>query len=228
MGQFNAPGINKTKDAGDLAEQLAILIKELDFLNGYIDDKNIKAASITAELIKAGVITADKMNVTQLSAIAANLGTITAGTLSTNAEINVGTDATIGNNLNLGESSSVSQKKVTWSTDAGISAYLSVLSGDMSINLDGFLTLTLGSSQGLVVNQVVDAAALKSDTITNKVGVSVVFSGTTTSDTAVSDSHDHNIADTDYIQCYDSAGNPTSLKKWSTFAGSPAHNHSVT
>lgn len=72
MGQFNAPGVNKTKDAGALAEQLAILIKELDFLNGYIDDKNIKAKSIVAELI----------NVAKLSAISADVGEITAGIIT--------------------------------------------------------------------------------------------------------------------------------------------------
>lgn len=47
-----------------------------------IDAANIVAGSITANEIAAGTITAAKMNVTQLSAIAADLGTITAGSIN--------------------------------------------------------------------------------------------------------------------------------------------------
>ena len=48
-----------------------------------IDAANIVAGSITANEIAASTITAGKMSVTDLSAISANLGTITAGTLNT-------------------------------------------------------------------------------------------------------------------------------------------------
>lgn len=48
---------------------------------------NIAALSITAGSIAASTITAAKMNVTQLSAIAADLGTITAGSISINGGI---------------------------------------------------------------------------------------------------------------------------------------------
>lgn len=65
-----------------LANVTAMAMKELDWLlNGNMDVKNIRANAIVANLIKAGEITADKLNVTEISAISANLGTITAGLL---------------------------------------------------------------------------------------------------------------------------------------------------
>lgn len=57
-------------DNDELAEFIAKIVKELEWaLSGNLDVKNIKAKSITA----------DRMKVDELSAIAANLGTITAG-----------------------------------------------------------------------------------------------------------------------------------------------------
>lgn len=58
---------------GQLANLLAVLSKELDYLlNGSLDVNNIRAHSITA----------DTLNVDELSAITANLGTITAGIIN--------------------------------------------------------------------------------------------------------------------------------------------------
>lgn len=126
---------------------------ELDWLlSGAIDFKNIKAEGITAKEIKANTITADRMNVQQLSTIAADMGTITAGHITTNAEINVGTDARIGNKLYLKETDATGQKGIVFSTVTGQSGSITVLSGDMSINVSGFVTITTGSSQGLMVN----------------------------------------------------------------------------
>ncbi|MNM07362.1 hypothetical protein D3C81_174040 [compost metagenome] len=75
MSQLKAPP--RTDDVKELREyinylsnQIAIMFKDLDFtLNGDVDFKNVKAKSITA----------DRMKVTELSAITANLGHITAG-----------------------------------------------------------------------------------------------------------------------------------------------------
>ncbi|OMD66003.1 hypothetical protein BSK62_13120 [Paenibacillus odorifer] len=75
MSQLKAPP--QTNDAGELREyikyfsnQIAIMLKDLDFtLNGDINFQNVKAKSITA----------DRMNVKELSAIAADIGHITAG-----------------------------------------------------------------------------------------------------------------------------------------------------
>lgn len=77
----------------DAFEALARLQKTMKYLiNGQLDFENIRARSIkaenievgtlTAEEIKANSITAEKLSVTQLSAIAADLGTITAGLIN--------------------------------------------------------------------------------------------------------------------------------------------------
>lgn len=134
-----------------IAESLATLQDEL---------QNILEGRISAENIKANTITANKMSVTELSAISADLGTITAGSITTSAQINVGTDATIGNNLNMGESDYTGSKKITFSSDTGISAELEALSGDVALRADGFVTMTIGSSQGLVVNKKITAPAI--------------------------------------------------------------------
>jgi len=67
-----------------------------------ITANSLAANSILAQHISAGAVTADKVNVNQLSAISANMGTLTAGTISSNASINVGTNAVVGNNISVG------------------------------------------------------------------------------------------------------------------------------
>jgi hypothetical protein len=49
----------------------------------------VAAGTITATQIAAGTITADRLNVSQLSAIAADMGTITAGTVKVSTRLNV-------------------------------------------------------------------------------------------------------------------------------------------
>lgn len=75
--------IHVVKEAGslnDAFEALAKLQKTLNYLlNGNLDVENIRAKSLTAEVIEAGSITAEEMTVSELSAITANLGHITAG-----------------------------------------------------------------------------------------------------------------------------------------------------
>jgi phage minor structural protein len=51
--------------------------------------------------IEANVITSNHINVSNLSAISANLGTVTAGSLKADTIIDVGTDLSVGNNVNL-------------------------------------------------------------------------------------------------------------------------------
>jgi hypothetical protein len=167
MGNVNLPPIDsKGHRSSDeylryIAESLAMLQEELqNILEGRISAQNIRSESIETRNLKAGSVVADKIDVTELSAISANMGTITAGSITTNAAINVGTDATIGNNLNMGESDYTGSKAITWSTEAGISAELEVQSGDVGLRADGFVTMTIGSSQGLVVNKKITASAL--------------------------------------------------------------------
>lgn len=65
-----------------LANLLSMYRDTLDFvINGHINFKNIQALGITTNNLKAGSVVADKISVTELSAITANLGTITAGLL---------------------------------------------------------------------------------------------------------------------------------------------------
>jgi hypothetical protein len=82
-------GISNLTDAGELAT--------LDTINGT----RIDNYSISSPKILAGAVTAEKMTVTTLSAITANLGTVNAGSLTADTTINVGTDVTIGGNLYL-------------------------------------------------------------------------------------------------------------------------------
>jgi hypothetical protein len=49
--------------------------------------------------------------------------------------------------------------------------------------------------------------------------------GSSTSSVAVADSHNHGFTTSDYIQCYDGAGVPTTLKQWVPYAGSAGHSH---
>lgn len=170
---------------------------------------NATPASAPFRVTESGIVNASNINIT-------------------GGSINVATDATIGNNLNLGVSSYTGSKSIIWSSDVGISADLSVQSGDMVINVDGALSLSIGSSMGLLVDQVVRAASIKSDIITNTLSVPVIFSGSSTSSTAVSDGHGHGgLTSADYIQCYDSGGVATVKKQWSDYAGSAAHAHTV-
>lgn len=144
----------------DDLKQVRITLGEISqllnwLLQGNIDSLNIRR--IDAKIIIAASITADKLSVTELSAISANLGTITAGSITTDAEINVGTDATIGNILNMGATDYTGPKKIVFSADTGIKAEIEVISGDIEVRSAGFVTFTIGSSMGLVVNKQVQA-----------------------------------------------------------------------
>jgi hypothetical protein len=74
--------ITENATTEELINELAKFQKIVRYLmNGGLDDENIRADSITTELLKAGSVIAEKINVSELSAINANLGTITAGLL---------------------------------------------------------------------------------------------------------------------------------------------------
>lgn len=79
-----------TTKINKLVQELRNLLLNLDTLNvselnaevitaGTITSDKIQAGAITTDKLDAGAVTADKINVNQLSAIAADLGTITAG-----------------------------------------------------------------------------------------------------------------------------------------------------
>src|SRR5690606_32983129 len=58
--------------------QLAMLGDTI-IIGGYLNTELIAADSISTKHLAAGAVTADKLNVDDLSAITANLGTVTAG-----------------------------------------------------------------------------------------------------------------------------------------------------
>jgi hypothetical protein len=137
---------------------------------GAVDTDALAANAVTAGKIEAGAVTAGKISVTNLAAINANLGTVTAGSLTASAYVQVGTGASqvLVN---------TSGFKIGRDTDYHIlgAAYAADQSALMFYNgsnvLKGFLTLNSGgivlsgtnqngdqiSSFGLVSSQVVKA-----------------------------------------------------------------------
>lgn len=74
---------SKAVDGGDIS---SASIVTGSIATGAINAGQIAANAVTAGNIAAGTVTADRMNVTQLSAIAANLGSITGGSLNINSK----------------------------------------------------------------------------------------------------------------------------------------------
>lgn len=93
------------------------------------------SALIGGILIANGAITTDKMTVSQLSAITANLGTVTAGSITSNTTISIGTDATIGNKLFLNANNF--GNGVRWGMSAGLEIYIDPISQAMFIEAPG-------------------------------------------------------------------------------------------
>lgn len=136
MGVIKLPTIDKYISHEDFVELVAKVLKEFTWLL----DRNISNGNIRAKTIKA-----EKMDVDQLSAISANLGTILAGTITTNTTIDVGTDARIGNVLYLNETDGVSDKGIVFNTLAGSETAIDVQSGDLDIRaFGGNITLNAG------------------------------------------------------------------------------------
>lgn len=70
-----------------------------------ITANEIAANAITTQELKAGAVTADKISVTELSAISANIGTVNAGSITSQSNINVVTDLRVGQSIYLNASS---------------------------------------------------------------------------------------------------------------------------
>jgi len=97
---------------------------------------NAKIANATITSAKIVSLNADKIVATSLSAISANLGTVTAGTLSTNTVINVGTNITVGNNIYLGSTVGGVEKMVRFNGMANIKGGGGSFGGNIKINCD--------------------------------------------------------------------------------------------
>jgi len=108
-----------------------------------IDASSIVALSITANEIAASTITSGKLTVSQLSAIAADMGSITAGTITLNSSGHIKSGQTAyntGTGFFLGLDSGVSKFSIGDSSDANLNW------DGTSLNLQGDLNLT-GDSQ---------------------------------------------------------------------------------
>jgi phage minor structural protein len=115
---------------------------------------NDRTTKITDAGVYTGIVEADQINVTKLDAISADLGTVTAGSITSNTTINVGTDLTVGNNIYVGALTSTSDKIIEFheGTDPG---YENLIRS--SANVDGFgdfLTIQAGFGINLNASEV--------------------------------------------------------------------------
>ena len=121
-----------------------------------IDASNIVASSITGNEVAANTITAGNLSVSQLSAITADLGAITAGTITvdTTGYVRSGqTDYNTGTGFFLGRSGGASKFSIG---DGGVSSYLT---------WDG-TTLTIGGSAVLGTAPLIKEVIVTGATVT--------------------------------------------------------------
>jgi hypothetical protein len=89
MANVNLPNTDGMTTMDELRNAVGKMTKELSWLLNNLDTRNVNelnaeviiAESITGDKIQAGAITAGKIDVDQLSAISADLGSITAGVI---------------------------------------------------------------------------------------------------------------------------------------------------
>lgn len=117
-----------------------------------IDGDNIGALSIVAGNIAASTITAGKMNVSQLSAISADLGTVTAGTVQSAL---IKTDASGNARIELRDVDQGVEPNSLVFVDSSNSVY-GKLSGDgvddITLAADGSVTVNSGGASSLQMN----------------------------------------------------------------------------
>jgi phage minor structural protein len=122
-----------------IAEDAAIdfaKIANVVITNAMIDEAGIDFANIYDVVITNAMIQsldASKITATSLSAISANLGTVTAGSITSNTTINIATDLYVGNTIYLGANIANTTKSI-------------IFSGYARINTDGDFGLWVSSS----------------------------------------------------------------------------------
>jgi phage minor structural protein len=125
---------------GNAEAQLVIQANQIEQKVSYSDYNGNEIVSRINQTATTIDIEASKINlvgaVTVLSDISGNLGTITAGTLN-GVVINIDTDATVGNNLYLGNPSSYGvQKSLYFNNMANIVGGFGFAGADMEVNAD--------------------------------------------------------------------------------------------
>jgi hypothetical protein len=86
------------------------------------------------------------------------------GDIVAGADINVTSDVSIGDNLYM-NASTVGDKAIIFNNSSGGTAgRIASQSGDMSFTAGGFVTFTIGSSQGMVVNEKITAPVINATT----------------------------------------------------------------
>jgi len=129
---------------------------------GTIKGENIEALTISGSLITAGTITATKLSVTQLDAVAANMGTLTV-----NSGISIGTNGTIWAGAGTASSPQTGLKIYTTSGISRLTTYAS--SGIVQVDIASNGKLLAGA--GAVI---LDSAGLTAGrTVVNSNGITV-------------------------------------------------------
>ena len=120
-------------------------LRERDLLQNAVGQQQLQIDSIVARHIVASTITADKMNVTSLSAITANIGTITAGniTLDTAGFIRGGATA-----YNTGTGFWMGYDTSAYKFFIGTAAGNKILWDGTTLAITGVITATTGSIGG--------------------------------------------------------------------------------
>lgn len=230
----NPPAFNDleevTKYLKEVVGKVAIALNEIDFMvNGNINFQNVKAKSITA----------DRMNVDQLSAISANLGHITAGLVEA---INIfGSYIATSRSYPLCEMSNTrnlfgayydANNKIEIEANYGGSPALNFLTSlglQGRINtLSGFEILNTSSVNKMVINGGVKGTVMTSDVTFDNFGKVISLSEGTLENaldrkantgvsTGASGSHNHGIPDGTVLRTADGGT--------VTFFAAPAHTH---
>lgn len=99
------------------------------------------------------------------------------GDIVAGADIDVTSDVYIGDNLYMNESSTGEKAIIFNNSSGGTAGRIASQSGDLSITAGGFITMTIGSSQGLVVNEKVTAPVFEATTAVTVNGAVVATEG---------------------------------------------------
>ncbi|MGJ9460280.1 phage tail spike protein [Oceanobacillus sp. CF4.6] len=92
----------------------------------------ISGGYLVTALLEADSIGADKISVTSLDALSANLGTVTAGSILSNTSIDVTTSLYVGNNITLGKSNDTLLKEITFASGTASYTFGSSIIGDVT------------------------------------------------------------------------------------------------